>query len=196
MSRIDQIFISVLLLLGIVGLACGSSQTPPVVAPGGTISVSQEAAYRLKQNFYQAMQEATLTHEARLRVTNEEITSLLALELTKTGQIPLTEPQIWFIAGKIYLTGRVNLLGSLNLNSLIIAAPIVTDGRVTIQVQQAQMGALSFPENSLLSMTQTINEALAEIATNLTITHLEIQNGEMVLAGKLRSDNPIPRISH
>ncbi len=191
MSRIDQIFMSVLLLLAFIGLACGSSKNMKVIAPGGPISVNQESAERLKENFYQTIQEASFTHEAELRITNEEITSFLAIELTKTGQIPLSNPQVWFIAGKIYLTGQVNVLGSLNLNSMIIAMPVLSEGRVTIQVQEAQMGALDFPENILLSMTQTVNEALSKITQRVEVTHIEILNGEMLINGKLRYNSTI-----
>ncbi|MBI1880171.1 MAG: hypothetical protein HYR94_18450 [Chloroflexi bacterium] len=62
-------FLIVISLLVLTSLACGLGGQQDEVSgpPGGPIPVSQEASDRLKQNFYQALQEATSTHEARLR---------------------------------------------------------------------------------------------------------------------------------
>ena len=83
--------IFVLSLLFLTTLACSlGGNSDQVEPPGGPIPISQEAADRLKQNFNQALQEAGGNHESQLRITNEEISSLVATELTETGQIPLT----------------------------------------------------------------------------------------------------------
>ena len=68
----------ILILLLLVGLACRSNNIDEIGPPGGSIPVSQEAATRLEQNFQQALQEATTNHESQLRITNQEITSLIA----------------------------------------------------------------------------------------------------------------------
>jgi hypothetical protein len=83
-SHLRLIFVFLLLMLPV--LACGGSGDQPEIGPpGGPIPVSQEATDRLKSNFYQALQEATADHEAQLRITNEEATSLFATELVETG---------------------------------------------------------------------------------------------------------------
>lgn len=177
----------VFILLVLTGLACGlGGGDEEVEPPGGPISVNEEAADRLKQNFYQALQEATGTHEARLRLTNEEITSLVAAELTETGQIPLSDPQIWFTSGRIYITGRANPMGPLNFDSLIVATAVVDQGRMVVKVQEAQMGPFAFPDTLLESMTQTVNETLAGVLidADLEITRVEILEGEMFVIGK------------
>jgi hypothetical protein len=176
-----------LALLLLVGLACGfGSAADEIAPPGGDIPVSQEAADRLKQNFYQALQEASINHESRLRITNEEITSLFATELTQTGRIPLENPQIWFTSGRIFITGGVRPFGPLRFDSLIVATAVVNDGRLVVEVQQARMGAFGFPQAILESMTQTVNEALAGILIDLEITRLEILEGEMFVLGVRR----------
>jgi hypothetical protein len=179
----------VLLILTISSLACSLSgntddgtQFGP---PGGAITVNQEAAERLKQNFNQAMQEAGSNHESQLRITNEEITSLVGLELAQTGQIPVTEPQIWFTSGRIYMTSKVQLTGPVKLDSIIVGTAVVDNGQMALAVEEAQMGPFDFPDQLLETTTQTVNETVAGImvGANLTITRLEILEGEMFVIG-------------
>lgn len=185
-----QSFIVVVSLLVLTSLACRlGGQDETVGPPGGPIPVSQEAADRLKQNFYQSLQEATSTHEARLRITNEEITSLVANELTSTGQIPLSNPQVWFTSGRIYITGEVDTVGPVDFNSLIVATAVVDEGRMVVRVEEAQMGAFDFPATLVESMTQTVNEILTGVIVDadLDITRLEILEGEMFVIGTRRT---------
>ena len=174
----------ILAALILVGLACGTGNSPDEIGPpGGPIPISQESSDRLKENFYQALQEASPTHESQLRVTNAEITSLIALELTETGRIPLSNPQIWFTSGRIYMTGGVKPFGPFEFNSIIVATAVVNEGQLVVEVQDAQMGIFDFPDAILESMTQTVNEALTNLLLDLDITRLEILEGEMFVLG-------------
>jgi hypothetical protein len=186
--RFPKNLIIILALLFLTSLACSSgSSAEEIKPPGGHIPVSEEAAERLKQNFYQALQEASNNHESQLRVTNEEMTSLFARELTETGRIPMRVPQIWFTSGRIYISGEVSPLGPLTFDSLIVATAIVDEGQLVVKVQEAQMGSFDFPEAFLESMTQTVNESLANSLIDLDITRLEILEGEIFVLGT-RSD--------
>ena len=185
-SRILRNFVIVLLLL--TGLACSLGNNKEQIGPpGGQIPVSQTATDRLKQNFNQALQEASGNHESQLRITNEEITSLVAQELSVPGKIPLSEPQIWFTSGRIYLTGKVKAFGIFKFDSLIVATAVVDNGGLVVKVLQAQMGPFDFPNQLLESITETINETLAGILIDLKITRLEILEGEMFVVGARRS---------
>ena len=176
--------IFIFLLLMALSLACGSGGGDDEIAPpGGQISINDEAAERLRQNFYQALQEASTNNEAQLRATNEEITSLFAQELTQTGRIPLSNPQIWFTSGRIFITGEVSAFGPLEFDSIIVATAFVNNGQVVVEVQEAQMGAFDFPDTIVESMTQTVNEALVGILLDLDITRLEILEGEIFFRG-------------
>lgn len=180
----------VLSLLTLVGLACSlGGQDETVGPPSGSIPISEEAAERLQQNFNQALQEATGTHEASLRITNEEITSLVARELTETGQIPMSNPQVWFTSGRIYITGEVDSVGPVNFDSLIVATPVVEQGRMVVKVEEAKMGPFEFPDTLIESMTQTVNETLAGLLVDadLDITRIEILEGEMFVIGTRRT---------
>ena len=178
--------VSLIFILCLATLACsigGSNQQ--VRPPEGVIVVNQEATNRLKQNFNQALQETSSSSESQLRVTNEEITSLVATELAATGQIPLNNPQVWFTAGRIYITGDVTAFG-VNNASIIVATAVVDNGRLVVEVQEAKMGLFDFPDSILESITQTVNETLAGILIDLEILRLEILEGEMFVVGTQR----------
>ena len=183
--RLSWNLIVVVTLLLLFGLACGSGgSTAEIAPPGAPIPASQESSDRFRQNFYQALQEATVNHESQLRVTNQEITSMFAKELTETGRIPLSDPQIWFTSGRIYITGGVRPAGPFEFNSIIVATAVVNNGQLVVEVQEAQMGMFDFPDAILASITDTVNETLAGILLDLDITRLEILEGEMFVRGK------------
>lgn len=168
-------------------IACGAArpQAAPVAPPSGTVPVNQEAADRLKQNFNQALQEAGGQRESQLRITNEEISSLVAAELTQTGQIPVSDPQIWFTSGRIYMTSKVQVAGPVKLDSIIVATAVVDNGKMVLKVEEAKMGPFDFPDGLIETTTQTVNETLTSIliGADLEITRLEILEGEMFVIG-------------
>lgn len=186
-SPAKKLSISLVLLL-LVSLACslGGSNEAEIAPPEGNIPVNQEATDRLKQNFNQALQETSSSNEAQLRITNEEITSLVATELSRTDKIPLSNPQVWFTAGRIYMTGDVSALGVTN-SSIIVASAVVDNGRLVVEVQEAKMGPFDFPDSILESITQTVNETIAGILIDLDIVRLEILEGEMFVVGTRRT---------
>lgn len=175
------------LLLVVAALACapGSPSDIPT-PPGGHVPVSQESADRLRENFNREMQEASTGEEFRLFITNEEITALVATTVQENGSIPLSNPQVWFTAGRIYITGTFSPFWPFKFRSLIVATAVVRDGQVEVEVEQAQMGPLPFPRRVLESASESINETVAEMQLDLDITTLEILEGELQVAGTRR----------
>ncbi len=182
--------IIIILLLAVVGFGCQlpfGKNTDYPVPPEGNIPVSQEAADRLKDNFRSEMAEAASGDEFRLFITNEEITSLVALTVQDTAGLPLSDPQVWFTAGRVYMTGTFSPSWPFRFNSLIVATAVVREGRVVIEVQQAQMGPFPFPQEVLQTASDSINQTLAEMQLDLQISTLEILEGELQLAGTRRA---------
>ena len=160
--------------------------TVPISQPsGGQIVPSQEEAQRAKQNFRQAWLEASDNHRFEFRVTDQEITSLAALELKKEAQIPLTEPQIWFSGGKIHLFGKLSGVGPSPLSVLIVARPLINSNeQLTLQIDEAEMGDLKLPQAMVEGLAQTINETLADPSLELLIESVEVLEGELVVIGR------------
>ncbi len=99
------LLIMVLLACGPCNLLSGEVPTPPHPLAVSTESAGQLES-RIKQNLTGESDQAFI-----LRMTDAEVTSLVATELAKYDESPVVDPQIWFTKGKIYGTGRlVNVL--------------------------------------------------------------------------------------
>ncbi|PWH13381.1 MAG: hypothetical protein DDG58_14260 [Ardenticatenia bacterium] len=174
-----------------LSMACSLGGGDIPTPPGGRIPVSAEAAERLRQNFARGLQEASTGGEFRLFVSNEEITSLVALTLQESGEMPLRDPQIWFTAGRVYMTGSFSPFWPLRFDSVIVIAALVQNGQIVVQIERAQMGPFPFPQRVLDTSSRSINETLRQMQSDLEVTHLEILEGELQIAG-VRRQQPAP----
>ena len=173
----------ILIILSLIVLACGGQVQWHATPSAEPIAVNEQAAQQLKQNAYQALAEASVTYEATFYVTDEQITSLVALELTRTGQIPIQQPQIWFKSNQIHVTGIVSVAG-VDVTMYLTGSAFVQDSQLLFEIKTAQIDYIDMPDTTLLSLTQTINEALAELSLDVEITQVEILEGEMRVKGK------------
>ncbi len=154
--------------------------------PSGYIEPNEEAATRAKENFNQAVQESGGNQEIRYRITSEEITSLVANFLKERGDIPFTEPQIWFTAGKVYISGSFESIVPTKVTGLIVATPTVTEnGELQLELNEVKMGQFDVPDSMIENLSTTINETLINLQLDVTITAIDILEGEMWIAGKL-----------
>ncbi len=167
-----------------IGLPKKETETLPQ-PPGGYIQPNDEAAKRAKSNLNQAVEEAKGGYETTFRITSEEITSVVAQLLQTRADVPLSNPQIWFTAGKIYMLSDFEGLGPASVSALIVMRPLVTDdGQLQVELVDAKMGAFTVPDAVIDNLTQTINETLANMQFNVEITGIDIREGEMIIAGK------------
>jgi len=107
--RLIRMIVPVLLLLG---LACGPCNllSGDVPTPPHPIVISTESAGRLESRIRENL-SGEPGRQFILRMTDDEVTSLVATKLAGYDESPLTEPRIWFTKGLIYGTGHlVNVL--------------------------------------------------------------------------------------
>jgi len=174
----------IVMLFSLTTIACWGCSTTLTTPTNGPILVKEESAKQLKQNFYQALAEAETNHDVQLRLNNEEITSLITFELVNTGQVPISNPQIWFANERIHVAGLLHGIGPVDLNAYIINTVHLDAGEIFVQVETAQLGQFSFPNGSLRTLTETVNEALTQFSHELEITSLKIEEGAMIITGK------------
>lgn len=188
--RYPQLWI-LMLLFALPFLACGLPSLKPKTEslpqpPSGYIEPNEESATRAKENFNQAVQESGGTQEIRYRITSEEITSLVANFLQERGDIPFTEPQIWFTAGKIYISGTFESIVPTKVTGLIVATPTVTEqGQLQLDLNEVKMGQFDVPDSMIENLSTTINETLINLQLDVTITAIDVLEGEMWIAGRL-----------
>ena len=175
-------FLVPVLLLSV--LACGpcnllSSQVP---TPPRSIAVSTESAGQLEARIQQ-----NLTGEPGqqfiLRMTDGEVTSLVATELAKYDESPITNPQIWFTKGKVYGTGRLVNVVPIEADFFVVAKANIQDGKVMVKIEEISAGALPIPDGLLETISQSVNETVDELQLGVEITALEILEGEVIVKG-------------
>ncbi len=171
----------VLLLLG---LACGpcnllSGEMP---TPPHPIAVSTQAAGQLESRIQQNL-SGEPGQQFILRVTDDEVTSLLAIELAKYDESPVADPQMWFTKGKIYGTGRLVNVLPIEANFYVVASARIRDDKVVVEVDEFSAGALPIPDSVLETISQSINETVEELQLDVEVTALEILEGEAIIRG-------------
>ncbi|MBN1138429.1 MAG: hypothetical protein JXM73_17705 [Anaerolineae bacterium] len=180
-STLARFVIPMVVLLGLAcgpcGLLSGAVPTPP-----HPIAVSTEAAGQLESRIQQSLSSQP-AQQFILRMSDDEVTSLVATKLAQYDGSPVTNPVIWFTRGKIYGTGR--LVGFLPIDTefFIIAVARVQDGKVVVEMEKASTGSLPLPNAALDTISQSINETVEESQLGVEITGLEILEGEVIIRG-------------
>jgi hypothetical protein len=170
------------LLVALTILACTAADSATL--PGGPVEVSPEAARRVEAKLAEAL-TLNPSNQFILRFTDEEVTSYLALKLEETAETPITDPQIRFTKGRIYVSGKLSSNVSLmQVKAMIVAAPRVTDDQLVIDIESVYLGPITAPTTLLDSLSQTIDNAFEEAQVNLKITQVEVFESEIVIAGE------------
>jgi uncharacterized protein YpmS len=169
----------------LVSVGCGpcgllSKELP---TPPQPIVVSTEAAAQLGSRIQQNISGKS-GEQFILRMTDAEVTSLLAAEMAEyEGESPVKDPQIWFTKGKVYGKGRLVNVLPIETDFVIVASPTVQDGSVVIEIEEFSAGALPVPDSVLSTISKSINETVDELQLEIEVTALEILEGEAIVQG-------------
>ncbi len=176
-----HLVVAVVILCGIAcgpcNLLSGEMPTPP-----RPIAVSTDAAAQLESRIQQSL-GGPPGQQFILRVTDTEVTSLVATELAKYDESPVADPQVWFTQGKIYGTGRLVNVLPIEARFYIIALARVRDGKIVVEIEKFSTGALPIPDKVLQTISQSINETMDELQLEMEISTLEILEGEAIIKG-------------
>lgn len=174
--------LSLSLLLALTILACNNGS---VTLPGNPVKVSAEAAQRVEAKLVEALQENP-NNQFILRFTDEEITSYTTYSLEETTEPPITDPQIRFTKGKVYVAGKLTSVSPVQVKALIVAVPRIIDEQLVIEIESVYLGPIPVPDTLLDTLSETLDKALKEAQINLKITQVEIFENEIVIVGEKR----------
>jgi hypothetical protein len=168
----------------LLGLACGpcnllSGEMP---TPPHPIAVSTESAAQLESRIQQNL-GGEQGQQFILRMTDAEVTSLLAAELAALDGSPVTNLQVWFTKGQIYGTGRLVNVLPVEADFYVVATAHIQDGKVAIEIVEISAGALPIPDSVLNTISQSMNETVDELQLGVEVSALEILEGEAILKG-------------
>ena len=180
-STLIRFVLPMIVLFGLAcspcGLLSGTVPTPP-----HPIAVSTEAAGQLESRIQQNLSGQS-GQQFILRMDDGEVTSLVATKLAQYNGSIVTNPVIWFTRGKIYGTGKLVGVLPIDTEFFIIATARVQDGKVVLEMEKASTGSLPLPTAALDTISQSINETVAESQLGAEITSLEILEGEIIIRG-------------
>jgi hypothetical protein len=174
----------IIVLLALAGLACGpcsllSSEQP---TPPNRVIVSTEASNQLESRIEQNL-SGQPGQPFILRMTDAELTSLLATKMAQYGEAPVKDLSVWFTRGKLYATGRLANVVPVSLRLFMIASPQIQDGHVTMAIEQMSAGSLPLPRVALDAITRSLNETIDELQLGVEVSAIEILEGEAIIQG-------------
>jgi len=182
-------FLSILALLALASLACNLPLGGPK-PPGDPIPVSEHAAEEL-EHIWESIDPIDLVDgQVEVVITEEQLTSFVALRLADDPETPIQNPQIYLRDGQIQIYGIARTEDFSTPVLVKLTATPDTDGRPVFTITDANFGPLPVPGTLLETISSNLNEALSGqlgvLAPAVEITSVVIADGELTIVGGLR----------
>src|SRR5688572_8705267 len=153
--------------------------------PGSEILFSEQSSIEAKQIIENALPQAgSLTS---ITITEQQITSWLAMEMQGNPDLPLSDVQVYLRNGQVQVWGMVN--GSADSTSGLIVSEIKIDNNQLpyLEIESMQIGTQVIPDFLVNQMEAWINETLAESISEqlpgLTLMNVNVVNGLITVSG-------------
>ncbi|MCX8062003.1 MAG: LmeA family phospholipid-binding protein [Anaerolineales bacterium] len=149
-----------------------------------------EDAIALSEKVEQAIQEANEKGSFTIEISEQQLTSYVALSLAGNSQVPVTDLHIRLRDGQIWISGVVHQ-DNLQLPLTVGVRVSVNEGNnLAFEFSEANIGPFRLPELVLDTITKEVEKAFAEQVANLgegyRIEELSISEGSVVIRGKKR----------
>jgi hypothetical protein len=172
--------------LALAALACNLNLGGPE-APTEVVPISTEAAGDLVDAWTRAFETARETGVISLTLTEEQLTSFVALSMAEKESIPLSNPQVTLRDGEMEISGSYDT-GAITANvSIVMEVSVNAEGVPVIEVTSGSVGPLPVPPELLQGVSQVINEALtgqvASTASGFTLETIVITDEAITLTG-------------
>ena len=163
----------------------------PSIGPSAPcqVTISKQAADRMVQRISQ--QVTTRGKTVTVTASNEEVSSVLDQFLQQakldnpTDFIPLDRPVVCFQNGKMSVFGGLQWGTNNPVDALITLSAAVKDGKPAFTVQQIQVGPVTVPADLSDELSQLVNRAVSQYLTQVTVTDIKLQNGQLTLTGQV-----------
>lgn len=178
-----------LLSLILSSLACSMNVGGPSY-PETNIPVSQQAVENMKEQFAAAFEAGATGSPIILTITETQLTSLLAIKLNSQEKPLFNEPQVLLRDNKMTVYGKVKQGYFWATVKIVVAVGVDEQGQPDIQIQSADFGPFPAPKSLANLFSAMIKEAytgaVGPVATGFRIEKIAIQNGFMVMSGKVK----------
>lgn len=181
--------VTLLVMLMIPAMACNLvsrlKPTPTVMVP-----VSSQAAQSLEEVLSTAAEQARQTGQVDLVVTEQQLTSYVALELQSQGENTLTDVQILLREGKMTMTGQVQQDDLSAPLEMTLSLRDDGAGGFAYTIETAKVGPLPLPQLLLDAITEqmdlAIQDSIHQVAGDVYIESINIADGQMAIKGYVK----------
>jgi len=182
-------YLIALIALALATLACSVFVGGPDY-PATPIPVSTSAVQSLHNQVNQAAATGAATGTITLNITEEQLTSYLAIYLQSQPNLPITDPQVHLQNGQMELLGKVQQ-GMFSANvSMTMAVSVDQNGQPKIVITQEDFGPLPAPQglNDAISafVAEALTGSLGPAATGFRLESISIGNGVMTVTGRVK----------
>ncbi|MCQ3935904.1 MAG: hypothetical protein DPW18_02535 [Chloroflexi bacterium] len=176
------------LVNALIGFAVNNAATGMEGAPerpGDEIIISEQSGMEAKALLENSLpQPGSLTS---LTITEQQLTSWLAMELLESPDLPLSQPQVYLRDGKIQVWGVVT--GSGDSTAALIVGELKIDGdkKPYFEIESMQIGQQVIPDLILSQMETWLNqmllESINEQAPGLQVMNIKVTSGLITISG-------------
>jgi len=187
-----------LFLIGLIltSIACTIAVGGPDYSDRPPIPISNEAAESIKEEIKRAFESGAATGEVTIRITETQITSLLASRLQtdqglqQNSEPLITDPQVYLRDGQMQIFGKTQQ-GMFTANiGIIVGVSVDEAGQPKIEVVSADFGPMPAPPGINNAVSAMIQEAftgsLGPVATGIRIQSITIIDGNMYIVGRIK----------
>jgi uncharacterized protein YpmS len=179
----------IIVVLTVTSLACNLTRRL-FAAPEPTIPVTTESAQSLESTLENAYEQAQQTGEINFTITEEQLTSMAALQLSQLGEQSIQNLQVYLRDGQIQVTGNVSTQGIQAPAKIIGTVTVDSSGIPSFNVSSATVGPFSIPSSTINNLETQFNQIflnqINQIYPNLFIEQITIENGVMSIQGHTR----------
>ncbi|MCS6907742.1 MAG: LmeA family phospholipid-binding protein [Anaerolineales bacterium] len=185
MSKKTRWLVVLLAITGLLTLSCRLSEAglPRASNP----PVSTEEAASLESKLEQALREANERGTFTLEVTEQQLTSYVALSLEKYTKEPITNVQFQFREGKIFFSGIVHRDGLQFPVRAVGKIGLDATGSLAVELAEAKIGPFPLPQsvrdNIAEEMKRAFKEQIAISGSELVIEEVTIREGSILIRG-------------
>jgi hypothetical protein len=180
--------ISVIVVITISSLACQVQVGGPE-PPARIIPISQEAANSAEQIWTSSIENSS-SNSVAFTLSEDQITSYVAMQLQSNVNSAITEPQIFLDDGTISIFGKAEQ-GPFTANVHITLQPTTDDnGNLSFEIITADFGPMPVPSDILENFSSIINNVLNGSiipgGSNFQIQNVFISSGMITIEGNLK----------
>lgn len=177
------------LALAASALACSMFIGGPSY-PEKRIPVSEDAVQSLQEQIKQAASAGAQGGVVTLNISQEQLTSMLAMRLAQQQDPFLTDPQVYLEDGQVKIYGRATQGIFEATVGIVLTASVDANGQPVVQLVSADFGPLPAPEGLNKTITALVQEAftgtIGPAAIGFRLENITITNGQMTLSGRIR----------